>query len=202
MRSLVVVDRDGTLIDFVRDEELGVVTPAFHPDHLRLMNGVVSGLQTLQSAGFTIAIATNQPDAAKGRVGAAAIARTNDALVALLASEGVAVAGLACCLHHPEGHPSGDPQLIRRCDCRKPAPGMLLDLLGRTASEPASSWMLGDTPTDVAAARAAGMRAGLLFAEGRCELCPLRGGAPGSPDVQAPRFDELAAAVIAASRAA
>ena len=35
MTRLIVVERDGTLVDFVRDEELGVVTPAFHPEQLR-----------------------------------------------------------------------------------------------------------------------------------------------------------------------
>jgi D-glycero-D-manno-heptose 1,7-bisphosphate phosphatase len=198
--KLVVVDRDGTLVDFVRDEELGVVTPAFHPAQLRLLAGVVEGLHALAHAGFAIAVATNQPDAAKGRVSIAAIERTNEALVELLASHGVAVAGLACCLHHPDGQPGGDDALIRACACRKPAPGMLRELLARAGADASTSWMLGDTPTDVQAARAAGMRAGLLFAEGRCELCPLRVGPPGAPDVWAPRFDALANAVIAASR--
>jgi len=201
MRPLVVVDRDGTLIDFVRDEELGVVTPAFHPDQLRWMSGVIEGLHTLRDAGFVIAIATNQPDAAKGRVSRAAIARTNDALVARLAERGVPVLGLACCLHHPEGQTGGDLELVRRCDCRKPAPGMLLGLLARCGARPEASWMLGDTATDVAAARAAGMRAGLIFAEGRCELCPLRDHPPHAPDAWAPRFDQLARAVVAAARA-
>lgn len=195
----MVVDRDGTLIDFVRDEQLGVVTPAFHPGQVRLMNGVVDGLRALSGAGFAIAIATNQPDAAKGRISRAAIARTNDALVELLREAGVAIVGLACCLHHPEGQPGGDPDLIRVCDCRKPAPGMLLDLLARASADAGVSWMLGDTATDVAAAHAAGMRAGLVFAEGRCELCPLRDRPPQDPDAWAPRFDQLAKAVIAAS---
>jgi len=195
---LIVVDRDGTLVDFVRDEELGVVTPAFHPEQLRLLSGVLDGLRALRDAGFAIAVATNQPDAAKGRVSRAAITRTNDALVELLAREGISIVGLASCLHHPEGQAGGDPELIRACDCRKPAPGMLRDLLARAGADPPTSWMLGDTPTDVAAARAAGMRAGLLFAEGRCELCPLRYHPPAAPDVWAPRFDQLALAVIAA----
>jgi len=55
---------------------------------------------------------------------------------------GITVAGVACCLHHPEGHERGDRELIRACICRKPSPGMLLDLLARTSCVPASSWML------------------------------------------------------------
>ena len=61
----VVLDRDGTLIDFYRDPELGVVTPAFHPDHVRFLPGVIDGLSILRDAGYAFAIATNQPHAAK-----------------------------------------------------------------------------------------------------------------------------------------
>ena len=86
-RPGVVLDRDGTLIDFVRDVELGVVTPAFHPDQLRVMPGVVEGLRALVDAGRVLAIATNQPGAAKGQITEAAIDRTMAALVARLAGE-------------------------------------------------------------------------------------------------------------------
>ena len=49
-RPGIIVDRDGTLIDFVRDEELGAVVSAFHPRHVRFFPGVVEGLQLLQEA--------------------------------------------------------------------------------------------------------------------------------------------------------
>ena len=52
----VLLDRDGTLIDFHRDAELGAVVSAFHPDQLRLLPGVVAGLAALRDAGFTLAI--------------------------------------------------------------------------------------------------------------------------------------------------
>ena len=77
----VILDRDGTLIDFYRDAELGVVTPAFHPDHIRLLPGVVEGLTILRDAGYEFAIASNQPHAAKGQLKLDAIDRTNGALV-------------------------------------------------------------------------------------------------------------------------
>ena len=41
---------------------------------------------------------------------------------------------------------------------------------------PAKTWMIGDSTADVEAARAATSRAALLFADNRCELCPLRKG--------------------------
>ena len=68
MGRLVVFDRDGTLVDFHRDAELGVVTPAFHPSQLRFQPGAFAALRLLAAAGHRIAIATNQPGAAKGEL--------------------------------------------------------------------------------------------------------------------------------------
>jgi D-glycero-D-manno-heptose 1,7-bisphosphate phosphatase len=196
-RPVAILDRDGTLIDFVRDAELGVVTPAFHPSQLRLLPGALAGLEALRDAGFAIAIATNQPDAAKGLVPASAIERTNAALVARLEEAGVPIAGLAACLHHPEGGPGAEPALVRACGCRKPAPGLLVELCDRLDADVARSWMIGDTAADVGAARAAGLRAGLLFREGRCELCPLRGAPDGPPDRWAATLDALVREILA-----
>ena len=193
----VILDRDGTLVDFHRDAELGAVVSAFHPDQLRLLPGVVDGLRALRDAGFTLAIATNQPGAAKGQLPRAAIERTNRALVERLAEHGIPIAAVAVCLHHPEGGPGGDPALARACDCRKPEPGLLLGLARELGLDPAASWMIGDTAADVEAARRAGMRAALLLDTRRCELCPLKDCDRLAPDRVAPRFDALVAAILA-----
>jgi D-glycero-D-manno-heptose 1,7-bisphosphate phosphatase len=100
---LAILDRDGTLIDVVRDEETGAISVAFHPSHLRLLDGVVEGLTTLASAGFLLAIATNQPGPAKGQYSAEAILRTNAALLLRLAQEGLTIARVKVCMHHPKG---------------------------------------------------------------------------------------------------
>ena len=193
-----ILDRDGTLIDFHRDAELGAVVSAFHPDQIRLLPGVLDGLAALRDAGFVLAIATNQPGAAKGQIPREAIDRTNRALVDLLASHGIRIAQVATCFHHPEGGPGGDPSLVRACDCRKPAPGLLLQLRDALGLDPAASWMLGDGAVDAEAARDAGMRAGLVLDTRRCELCPLKdGGPPCRADLTAARFDALVRAVLA-----
>jgi D-glycero-D-manno-heptose 1,7-bisphosphate phosphatase len=194
----VVLDRDGTLIDVVRDEETGSIQVAFHPDQLMLLPGVVSGLTALSQAGFVLAIATNQPGPAKGQVSRGAVQRTNDALLGLLASHGVAIAALEVCLHHPTGHARGDAALVRDCDCRKPRPGMLTALVSGLGLDARKSWMIGDSAADVEAAQAAGFRSALVFSRSRCELCPLRDGPLVKPELVAPRFDELVAQLLAA----
>ena len=197
MTRLAILDRDGTIIDVVRDEESGALSVAFHPDQLRLLSGAAEGMRALQDAGYLLAIATNQPAPAKGQFSAEAVKRTNDALMSRLASEGVRIAGVEVCMHHPEGGPGGDATLVGPCDCRKPKAGMLRTLLTRLGAEPKLSWMIGDGAGDLEAGRAAGVKTALVFARNRCELCPLRDGPEAlQPDVHGPTLREIAAAIL------
>ena len=193
--AAAILDRDGTLIDVVRDEESGAIVTAFHPSQLRLLPGVVEGLRVLSGAGFVLAMATNQPGPAKGQISRAAVARTNAALLALLAAEGVPIAAVEVCEHHPEGGPGGDPALVQVCDCRKPRPGMLRSLVARLGADPARSWAIGDSAADVEAGRAAGLRTALLLPPSRCELCPLRGRSDMGADVHGATLVEIASAI-------
>jgi D-glycero-D-manno-heptose 1,7-bisphosphate phosphatase len=161
IRSLAILDRDGTIVEGVAAAD-GHMSSAFSPDRLRFIPHAVAGLRLLQDAGFVLAIATNQPGAAKGQATRDDIARTNDALVAMLAADGIAIAHLEVCLHHPTGGPGGEAVLVGPCDCRKPQPGMLLALLARTGADRASTWMIGDSLVDVEAGKAAGVRTAQL----------------------------------------
>jgi D-glycero-D-manno-heptose 1,7-bisphosphate phosphatase len=120
------------------------------------------------------------------------------ALIDRLAEEGISIAALEVCMHHPQGDPRGDPTLILDCACRKPKPGMLLSLIAGLGLAPEHSWMIGDSRGDLEAAEAAGLRAALIYSTKRCELCPLRAGPPGKPSLVAARFDEVAALILAA----
>ncbi len=194
---LAILDRDGTIIDVVRDEETGAITVAFHPDQLRLLSGAVEGMRALQDGGFTLAIASNQPAPAKGQFSADAVRRTNEALVTRLAADGVRIAAVEVCMHHPDGGEGGDPALVQRCDCRKPRPGMLTTLVGRLDGDLTKSWMIGDGAGDLEAGRAAGVKTALVFASNRCELCPLRAGPGGLlPDVYGPTLLDIAYGIL------
>lgn len=198
LRPGVILDRDGTLIDVVRDEETGTLSVAFHPDQLRLLPGVVAGLRLLSEAGYGLAIASNQPGPAKGQFSVAAVERTNRALLELLTVSGIEISVVEVCLHHPSGGPGGDPSLVCECECRKPKPELLLRAIERAGFDRSRTWMIGDSAADVQAAHAANVRAALVFPLNRCELCPLRGGPQVGPELVASRFDELVEAILKA----
>jgi len=193
---LAILDRDGTLIDVVRDAETGTITTAFHPHQIRVLDGVFEGLRALVDAGYLLAIVTNQPGPAKGHFGRDAVERTNAALVAMLAARGLPIARVDSCMHHPDGGEGGDPTLIGPCACRKPQPGMLLDTMQALGARPERTWMIGDSSADVAAGHAAGVRVGLLFADNRCELCPLRDGPKVTPTCHASKLPALVRAIL------
>ncbi len=197
---LVVLDRDGTLVDFHRDPELGVVTPVFHPARIRFLPTVLEALSLLADRGVRLAVASNQPGAAKGEIPRSAIEATSAAFIDRLAARGVALAAVSLCLHHPEGGEGGDPSLVRACICRKPAPGMLLSIAEKLGVDPADAWMVGDTKTDIKAGIAAGMRTAMLGPTSRCELCPLRDVTDPvpKPDLRAPTLMAIARAILGA----
>lgn len=201
----IILDRDGTLIDVFRDEETGVISTAFHPNQIRVLSGVIAGLHALRDAGYAFAIATNQPGPAKGQFSAAAVKRTNDALVELLAKEGITIASVKACIHHPDGGPGGDASLVGPCACRKPKAGMLEEIIAELGWSREASWMVGDSAADVEAGALARMRTALVFPSNRCELCPLRPSEGGLvnvsrravPDVHASTLDKVAAKIVA-----
>jgi D-glycero-D-manno-heptose 1,7-bisphosphate phosphatase len=194
---VAILDRDGTIIDVVRDEEVGAITVAFHPNQLRVLPGAIEGMRALQRAGYVLAMATNQPGPAKGQFSVQAATRTNAALVATLAAGGVEIAAVEVCFHHPEGGPGGDASLVRACDCRKPGAGMLNKVIAALGADRERSWMIGDSVGDVQAGIAAGVRTGLVFSPSRCELCPMRHGVPSIPlDAHGATLLEVAEAIL------
>lgn len=195
--KLAILDRDGTLIDVVRDEEVGAIGVAFHPNQLRLLKNCVEGLALLRDAGFVFALATNQPGPAKGQFSRAAVERTNAALVDLLAQSGIHIAHVAVCMHHEVGGAGGDDSLVHPCDCRKPAPGLLLECMRVLGANPENTWMIGDSRGDITAGERAGTRTAMVFDTKRCELCPLREGPTCAPVVHGANLLLIAKQILA-----
>jgi D-glycero-D-manno-heptose 1,7-bisphosphate phosphatase len=152
-RAAAFLDRDGVLNELVPDPVSGVPESPLSVAEVRLLPGAAASAAHLAQLGFALVCVTNQPAAAKGRVSIAQLLAVHDRVVQLLLESGVSLAASRVCLHHEQGVV---PELSGRCDCRKPAPGMLLDAAGALGIDLGASWMVGDTDADIAAGRAAG----------------------------------------------
>jgi rfaE bifunctional protein nucleotidyltransferase chain/domain len=137
--GLVLLDRDGTLI---RDA-------CFDPSKIELLPGTVEALRRLQASGFRLCLVTNQQGLGLGYFGYREFIDGNRALLRSLGAEGVAIAKIYFCPH----------SMADICDCRKPLPGLILRAIREENVPPARCFVIGDSPSDMEAARNAGCRA-------------------------------------------
>ena len=147
------LDRDGVLNEAVPDPVSGEFESPLEVTDVRLIPRAAEAARQLASAGYVLVCVSNQPAAAKGKVTLGGLQAVHERVVELLAREGVELVASYLCPHHPEGVV---PELSGRCDCRKPAPGMLLDAAESLGLGLSDSWMLGDTDSDVQAGQSAG----------------------------------------------
>lgn len=162
-RRAVFLDKDGTLVE---DVPFNV-----DPSKLVFTRHAAEGLRLLQSHGYRLIVATNQPGIALGHFDRAALSRLEAALRRRLADEGIALDGFHACPHAAGADP-------RRpgCLCRKPAPGLLRQAARMHGVDLQASWMVGDILNDVEAGRRAGCRTVLLDvgSETQWLMSPLR----------------------------
>ena len=182
------LDRDGVINEAVPDPNRDCREWPLHAADVRLLPGVAAALADLAAAGYALVGVSNQPAAAKGKVSVEEVLATQERVAGLLAAEGVRFAAFKLCLHHPEGTVA---ELSGPCDCRKPAPGMLLEAAAELSLDLASSWMIGDTDADVEAGRNAGARTVLIEYPGSAHK--RRGTA--SPDLRAADLPAAVAAI-------
>jgi len=155
-RAAVFVDRDGTLVD-----ELGFLRRA---EDLRLLPAAAAGVRALNQAGLPVIVVTNQSGLARGLFSADDLAAIHARLERELAREGARLDAILHCPHHPT---EGEPPLRRTCECRKPAPGLLLEAARRFELDLAASWMVGDSLDDLEAGRRAGVLGTILVLTGK-----------------------------------
>lgn len=152
----IFLDRDGVLVEPVPDPRSpGLKESPYRAEDVSLVSGAASAVRLLRGAGWSIIGISNQPAAAKGTASRAALASVHERMVALLTEHGARLDAVYYCFHHPEGVVAG---LSCECDCRKPAPGMLLTAAADHALRLDACWMVGDSDSDVVAGHAAGCR--------------------------------------------
>ena len=146
LQPAAFIDRDGVI-----NIDHGYL---HHWADFRWVPGAVQGLRALQDAGYALVVVTNQSGIARGYYTEAQYQALTAHMVEALAAEGVTLAGVYHCPHHPEG---SVPGLTLACDCRKPAPGMILQAIRELGLDPSHSLIVGDKDSDIEAGRLAGL---------------------------------------------
>jgi D-glycero-D-manno-heptose 1,7-bisphosphate phosphatase len=151
LRPAVFLDRDGTL-----NEDLGYVH-RFEDFHW--LPGAKDAIRRLNAAGVYVFVVTNQSGVARGLFGEDAVAALHARMREDLRAIGAWIDDFRYCPHHPD---VGADAYRRICACRKPAPGMILDLIAHWPVDTGASVMVGDKAIDADAGRAAGIAAEIV----------------------------------------
>src|SRR5712692_4475680 len=144
-RRTIFLDRDGVINKVVfRD---GRPTAPRQPAEFEIDEGVEESLKRLRAAGFKLFVVTNQPDVARGLMSVESLRVMTDRIMAALPVDAIRV-----CPHDDRDG----------CECRKPKPGMLVELAREHGLMLGESYLIGDSWKDTLAASAAGCRSIIL----------------------------------------
>ncbi|MFD9406486.1 D-glycero-alpha-D-manno-heptose-1,7-bisphosphate 7-phosphatase [Streptomyces sp. NPDC059989] len=174
------LDRDGVLNDLWWEPDLGTVDSPLRPDQVRLKPGAAEAVKLLNERDVACVVVSNQPVVAKGKTSWPLLDQVTHQIVMGLAHQGAVLNGVYYCVHHPDAVIDG---LRVECPNRKPSPGLLREAAGTLGLDLGSSWMIGDTSTDVTAGRSAGCRTAWVGTR-RCDACATWCG-DGEPDLVA-----------------
>ena len=116
--------------------------------------GVLGATAELARAGYVLVVVTNQAGIGRGMYGEDDFDRLTAWMIEQFAGAGVPIAAVYHCPHHPT---LAQGEWRRNCNCRKPAPGMLLDAARNLDISLGESVMFGDKCDDMRAAQAAGV---------------------------------------------
>ena len=175
----VFIDRDGVIF---RNRDDYIKSWA----EVELLPGAVDAIVRLSQAGLRVVLLTNQSAIGRRIVSRQVVEDIHHRLGQIVVAAGGRIDAVLMCPHHPAAH----------CRCRKPQPGLLFEAETQMGIHLASSWLVGDQPSDIDAAVAAGCFPILVR--------PLNGSAAGDDlPIACPVFESLSGAaefVLIASR--
>jgi D-glycero-D-manno-heptose 1,7-bisphosphate phosphatase len=136
---LIVLDRDGVIN---QDSDQFIKTP----EEWRAVPGSLEAIARLNHAGYRVVVATNQSGIGRGLFDMAMLNTIHEKMHRALTHAGARLDAVFFCPHTADA----------RCDCRKPKPGMLVEIGRRFNMELTGVPCVGDSLRDLQAAEAAG----------------------------------------------
>ncbi|MBO5765301.1 MAG: HAD family hydrolase [Lentisphaeria bacterium] len=150
MKKAFFLDRDGVVVEQVHY--------LCDPEQTVLEKGVAQAISKMHSLGYLVVVVTNQSGVARGKFTMKEVEAVHQKISELLARDGEKIDAFYICPHHPD--------FDGACDCRKPAPGLLLKAAKDLDIDIASSIMVGDKLSDVRCGENAGCLHSLLISTG------------------------------------
>jgi len=173
--KLVILDRDGVIN---LDSEHYIKSP----EEWKPIAGSLEAIARFTQAGFRVVVATNQSGVGRGLFNMATLNATHDKMHKAVNQLGGRINAVFFCPHAQDAG----------CACRKPQPGMLLEIAGRFNVALAGVPAIGDSLRDLQAASAAGARP-ILVLTGKGQQTLKSGGLPEGTEIH----QDLAAAALA-----
>jgi len=162
-RPAAFLDRDGVI-----NIDHGYV---FRREEFELVPGALEGTRRLIALGYAPVIVTNQSGIGRGLYSEDDFHALTRWMADAFEAAGAPLAGIYYCPHHPDAA-NGRYRIM--CQCRKPAPGMLMRAADELGLDLAASVLFGDRVSDLLAARAAGVPQRILLAtDGRGAPVPV-----------------------------
>lgn len=153
-RPAVFLDRDGVV-----NRDVGY---AHRADQIDFVPGALRAIKAMNDAGYYVFVVSNQAGVARGYYTEHDVQALHAWMAEQMAGVGAHVDAFQYCPYHPDG---SVPAYALASPRRKPAPGMILDLLAAWPVRTDQSFLIGDKTSDIQAAAAAGL-AGHLFDAG------------------------------------
>ena len=138
----VFVDRDG-VINQERSDYVKSIS------ELEIYPNVAKNIKLLKDAGFLVIVITNQSAVNRGIITHEIVSQIHDSIQDHLKKYGTFLDGFYYCPHTPD----------ENCNCRKPKPGLLQQAILELNIDLNSSWMIGDSDSDIEAADSIGCKA-------------------------------------------
>ncbi len=148
MNRAIFLDRDGVIV-----KDKGYIHKI---EDMEIIEGAADAVKAFNNAGFKVIVVSNQAGIARGYYKEDDTVEFNKAMLDKLEKAGAQIDAVYFCPHHPtEGKVE---KYSKVCECRKPAPGMILQAAKEHEIDLRYSWMIGDRQSDIEAGKKAGCK--------------------------------------------
>lgn len=155
-RPAIFLDRDGVI-----NKEVILLNSV---EQMELIPGAAEAIKLINKSDYLAIVVTNQPVIARNLCTLEELDHIHMRMDTLLGQQHAYINALYFCPHHPDsGYPEERKEYKIKCNCRKPAPGMLIKAAEDWNIDLANSYMIGDSDRDVQAGINAGVKRSILI---------------------------------------